>query len=142
MKQQLILRLAVVFPLNSIAFGQFVHTEHQHLVDGSGKPLLIRAINLGNWMAPEGYMWLLDGATVEKRNPGAGTGIARSEGSQAFWRKYRNGYITHDDIAFLHRVDFNALREPSHYGLFEGDDADGFKLLDYWLARVATSIFT
>lgn len=40
---------------------QFVHTEHKQIVDGAGKPLLVRATNLGNWMVSEGYMWLFDG---------------------------------------------------------------------------------
>lgn len=29
------------------------------IVDGAGKPLFVRATNLGNWMVPEGYIWLL-----------------------------------------------------------------------------------
>jgi endoglucanase len=45
----------------SQAAAQFAHTEHKHIVDGGGKPLLVRATNLGNWMVPEGYMWLFEG---------------------------------------------------------------------------------
>ena len=37
-------------------FAQFAHTQQEQIVDGSGKPLLIRATNLGNWFLPEGYM--------------------------------------------------------------------------------------
>jgi endoglucanase len=40
---------------------QFVHAEHKQIVDAAGKPLLVRATNLGNWMVPEGYMWLFEG---------------------------------------------------------------------------------
>jgi endoglucanase len=40
---------------------QFAHTEHKQIVDAGGKPLLVRATNLGNWMVPEGYMWLFQG---------------------------------------------------------------------------------
>src|SRR5260370_42487301 len=49
----------LVFP--SHASAQFVHTEHKQIVDAAGKPLLIRATNLGNWMVPEGYMRLFEG---------------------------------------------------------------------------------
>ena len=31
------------------------------IVDAAGKPLLVRATNLGNWLVPEGYMWLFQG---------------------------------------------------------------------------------
>ncbi len=52
-----------------------MHTEHKQIVDAGGpsrlpsqlrvsrasKALLVRATNLGNWMVPEGYMWLFEG---------------------------------------------------------------------------------
>src|SRR5437879_4130733 len=51
----------------SQARAQFAHTEHKQIVDGGGpsglrasEPLLVRATNLGNWMVPEGYMWLFE----------------------------------------------------------------------------------
>ena len=50
--------------------------------------------------------------------------------SAAFWQKYRENYVSPDDIALLHKAGFNAVRVPLHYSLFESDDADGFKLLD------------
>src|SRR6266481_4835441 len=56
------------------------------------------------------------------------------EGSAAFWQKYRENYITHDDLSLLHRSGFNAIRVPLHYALFESDNAEGFKLLDQLIA--------
>ncbi len=131
MKSSVTRLLSFVFLLSSLAFGQFVHTDHKQLVDGAGKPLLIHATNLGNWMVPEGYMWLFDGGPQSPSEIRALVlELLGPEGSQAFWQKYRDSYITKDDIAFLHRVGFNALRVPMHYALFDSDDADGFKLLD------------
>ena len=46
-------------PLNLPA--QFAHTQGKEIVDASGKPLLLRGTGLGNWMVPEGYMWLFEG---------------------------------------------------------------------------------
>ncbi|HEX6880254.1 MAG TPA: cellulase family glycosylhydrolase, partial [Terriglobales bacterium] len=51
-------------------------------------------------------------------------------GSSAFWQKYRENYVTRDDIAFLHRAGFNTIRVPMHFDLFESDDSEGFRLLD------------
>lgn len=130
-KSKVVRLLAFFFLLSSVAFGQFVHQNHKQLVDGAGKPLLIRATNLGNWMVPEGYMWLFDGGPQSPSEIRALVlELLGPENSQAFWQKYRDSYITKDDIAFLHRVGFNTLRVPMHYGLFESDAADGFKLLD------------
>jgi len=58
------------------------------------------------------------------------------EGSAAFWQKYRENYVTHEDVALLHRAGFNAIRVPLHYGFFESDDADGFKLLDQLIVPI------
>jgi len=122
-----LLLLVRAFP----ASAQFAHTEHKQIVDGAGKPLLLRATNLGNWLVPEGYMWLFQGGP---QSPGEIRALVLEllgpEGSAAFWQKYRENYITRGDIALLHRAGFNAIRVPMHYSLFESDDAEGFKLLD------------
>jgi hypothetical protein len=110
---------------------QFAHTDHKQIVDATGKPLLLRATNLGNWMVPEGYMWLFQGGP---QSPGEIRALVLEllgpEGSEAFWQKYRENYVTREDIVLLHRAGFNAIRVPLHYSLFESDDAEGFKLLD------------
>ena len=113
------------------ASAQFAHTDHKQIVDGAGKPLLVRATNLGNWLVPEGYMWLFEGgpqSATEIR--GLVAELLGPEGSSAFWQKYRENYITREDIALLHRAGFNSIRIPLHYNLFDRDDAEGFKLLD------------
>src|SRR2546427_8595560 len=110
---------------------QFAHTDHKQIVDAAGKPLLLRATNLGNWLVPEGYMWLFQGgpqSPIEIR--ALVLELLGPEGSAAFWQKYRENYVTRDDIALLHRAGFNSIRVPLHYSLFESDEAEGFKLLD------------
>jgi endoglucanase len=110
---------------------QFAHTDHKQLVDTAGKPLLVRATNLGNWLVPEGYMWLFEGGPQSPSEIRALVlELLGPEGSAAFWQKYRENYVTREDIALLHRAGFNAIRVPLHYSLFESDAAEGFKLLD------------
>src|SRR3989440_11969890 len=110
---------------------QFAHTDHKQIVDAAGKPLLIRATNLGNWLVPEGYMWQFEGGPQSSSEIRALVlELLGPEGSAAFWQKYRENYVTREDIALLHRAGFNAIRVPLHYSLFESDDAEGFKLLD------------
>jgi endoglucanase len=54
-----LLRLPLLLlALISQGSAQFTHTDHKQIVDAAGKPLFIRATNLGNWLVPEGYMWL------------------------------------------------------------------------------------
>ena len=117
------------------ATAQFAHTDHKQIVDANGKPLLIRATNLGNWLVPEGYMWLFDGGPQSPSEIRALVlELLGPEGSTAFWQKYRDNYITRDDLALLHRAGFNVVRVPMHYSFFESDDAEGFKYLDQVIA--------
>jgi hypothetical protein len=125
---QLLLLLLV---LTSQADAQFAHTDHKQIVDAAGKPFLVRATNLGNWLVPEGYMWLFDGGPQSAAEIRALVfELLGPEGSAAFWQKYRENYVSREDIALLHRAGFNAIRVPLHYSLFESDDAEGFTLLD------------
>src|SRR5215467_906409 len=89
------------------ARAQFAHTDHKQIVDAAGKPLLTRATNLGNWLVPEGYMWLFEGGPQSPSEIYALVlELLGPEGSEAFWRKYRENYISHEDIALLHRSGF------------------------------------
>jgi endoglucanase len=127
--------LFVLLVLTSRASAQFAHTSHKQIVDATGKPLLIRATNLGNWLVPEGYMWLFEGGPQSPAEIRALVlELLGPEGAAAFWQKYRENYITREDIALLHRAGFNAIRVPLHYNLFDTDDAEGFKLLDRLIA--------
>jgi len=128
------LHLPLFLALMSQSHAQFAHTDHKQIVDAAGKPILLRATNFGNWLVPEGYMWLFEGGP---QSPGEIRALVLEllgpEGSAAFWRKYRENYITREDIALVERVGFNAIRVPLHYSLFEGD-GEGFKLLDQVIA--------
>ena len=127
-----LLQLPLLFlALTSQASAQFAHTDHKQIVDAAGKALLVRATNLGNWLVPEGYMWLFQGGPQSPSEIHALVlELLGPEGSAAFWQKYRENYVTREDIALLHRAGFNAIRVPLHYSFLESDDAEGFKLLD------------
>ena len=109
----------------------FVHTQGEQLVDGSGRPLLLRGINLGNWFEVEGYMFHFDGGPQAPREIEDLTnellGPAKAE---AFWREWRASYITEADVDRIHQMGFNSVRVPLHWKFFQSDDAEGFRLLD------------
>jgi len=44
----------LLLALISQASAQSQHTDNKQIVDATGKPLLLRATNLGNWLVPEG----------------------------------------------------------------------------------------
>src|SRR5215813_8905182 len=108
-----LLHLPLLLVFISQAGAQFAHTDHKRIVDAAGKPLLVRATNLGNWLVPEGYMWLFEGGPQSPSEIRALVlELLGPEGSEAFWHKYRENYISREDIALLHRSGFNAIRIP------------------------------
>lgn len=124
--------MASLCAMTAVGQTAFVHTRGKEILDGSGKPLLLRGTNLGNWMVPEGYMWRLDGG-----GPVSPTEIERfveeclgPTKAEAFWKQYRETYITQDDIRAIKAQGFNMVRVPLHWKFFTTDDADGFRLLD------------
>jgi endoglucanase len=121
--------LLCLLPFNT--FAQFAHTQKTDIVDAHGKVLHLRATNLGNWMVPEGYMWNFD-ASVQSTSEieGLVNELLGPDKAAAFWHRYRETYITRQDIHLIREAGFNSIRVPLHYKLFETDHAEGFALLD------------
>jgi hypothetical protein len=114
-----------------MAYGQYVHTSGEQIVDARGREIHLRGINLGNWMLPEGYMWQLGGHVQSAREiEGLVTELIGPTRDREFWRTWRDTYITHDDVQLIHQAGFNSIRIPLHYKLFASNDAEGFQLLD------------
>ena len=113
------------------AWGQFVHTRGTDVVDGAGQPIRLKGTNLGNWMVPEGYMWRFNGGPQSPKEIEALlTELIGPTRAEAFWKTYRERYVTREDIQFIRAQGFNSVRIPLHWKLFTTDDAEGFQLLD------------
>ena len=114
----------------TIQSNQFVRTSGKDLVDVNGNKILLRGINLGNWLEPEGYMFLFEhGPQSPREIEGFVNELIGPSAAVAFWKKYRQTYITEADIQFLKTCGFNSVRVPFHYKFFH-DTEDGFRLLD------------
>jgi endoglucanase len=115
------------------AFAQagFVHASGTQLVDGSGKPLMLRGTNLGNWLEPEGYMFHLgESAQAPREIEDLSRELIGPERADAFWKQWRERYITEADIDRIKAMGFNSVRVPIHWKSFTKEDAEGFRLLD------------
>jgi hypothetical protein len=122
--------LFAVLSVNA-ASAQYVHAQGQQIVDGSGKPLLLHGINLGNWMVTEGYMWHFDGGPQSTREIEEFVmEMLGPEHSASFWRTYHDTYISEGDIHRIKQAGFDSIRIPIHWKLFTTPDAEGWRLLD------------
>ncbi len=125
--------LLVLCVMSTRSRAQFIHTQGKEIVDGAGKPLLLRGTNLGNWLVPEGYMWHLNNGGPEspREIEALITELIGPQRAHEFWRTYRENYITQADIHLIKECGFNSIRVPLHYKFFETDDSEGFTLLDH-----------
>jgi endoglucanase len=108
----------------------FVRVHRKDLITPAGEKLLLRGINLGNWLEPEGYMFLFEGGPQSPREIEAFFNeLIGPAAAKAFWTEYRRNYITKADIDFIHNSGLNSVRIPLHYKFFLDSD-EGFTLLD------------
>jgi len=108
----------------------FLRTQGKEIVDPSGKAVYLRGTNLGNWMVPEGYMFLFDDGPQSGRE--IDTLLRELTGpdfTEEFWREWRARYVTEADIRWLASTGLNTLRVPIHHALF-AEGAPGWALLD------------
>jgi endoglucanase len=131
--KRLFLVLAIFLLAVEAMFAQtrFVHAQGKQLVDGSGKPLLLKGTNLGNWLVQEGYMFRLEkgpqsAAEIEQFT----RSLLGPAEAKMFWNEYRDRYITRDDIRWIAKSGYNSIRIPFHYKFFANENTDGFKYVD------------
>ncbi|MDT7690613.1 MAG: endoglucanase [Acidobacteriota bacterium] len=136
-----ILVSAVLLPTFGVSTGaqvrtKFVATRGSEFVAPDGKALLLRGINLGNWLLPEGYMFKFKSANSPRLIGAVVNQLVGEDEAARFWKTYRDNYVTAEDIKFIHRAGFNSVRVPFSYRLFvTGDEPQrlegpGYELLD------------
>ena len=124
--------------LSSVVFSQaFITTKGKNIIGVDGKPLQLKGTNLGNWLVPEGYMFLFKEVSSPRLIHQTLTELLGPEEMKIFWKKYLDNYITEADIQYLKRIGMNSIRIPFNYRLFtnenymgSNDSARGFKYLD------------
>lgn len=135
MKQMML----VLILFSSILISQknpFVTTRGVDIITPDGKPILLRGINLGNWLVPEGYMFKFTHTNSPQRIDETFKQLLGPEETKKFWKQFRDNYITRDDIAFIKKNGLNSIRVPFNYRLFVSEDHEtrftgpGFEMLD------------
>ena len=101
---------------------RFVSTKGATLIAPDGAPILLRGINLGNWLVPEGYMIKFRNANSPRRINSTLTELIGPDEVRIFWKKYRDNYITKEDITFIKNIGLNSIRVPFSYRLFVSED--------------------
>ncbi len=138
---------AVVQPVQA----QYLHRSHTALLNGLGRPILLRGVNLGNWLYNE--PWMIgnthfdmfsgeDGKADELQE--AITDIVGTDRATVFYKAWRDNAVTQADIRKIAALGFNSVRVPLDYRLFydpvaHHDTDTGFLYLDHLLEWCAAS---
>ncbi len=140
-RRSLIVLLTVVLLVLSLPFtsrgqSKFVTTRGKEFISPDGKPLLLKGINLGNWLLPEGYMFKFKTANSPRLIHTVINELVGADEGRRFWKTYHENYITREDIRFIKQSGFNSVRVPFSYRLFVSDAAptklegEGYRHLD------------
>lgn len=126
----------VAIVLTTLAYGVatggegFVSMRGKEIIDPAGFPLLLRGINLGNWLVPEGYMFKLDSASSPRLINGLLSELVGPDEAREFWKEFRDAYITRNDIRAIKRLGLNSVRVPFNARLFIAEDYDAVQIED------------
>ena len=134
---QLLFCLTLTLQAASPKDNKFITINGQDLIAGSGDNFFIKGINLGNWLNPEGYMFLFGKTSSYRLIDQAFKELVGQQETNRFWQQFQENYITRDDIKFIAETGMNTVRIPFHYKLFTSEDymglnnpMRGFELLD------------
>ncbi|GAB2879381.1 hypothetical protein GCM10027074_54560 [Streptomyces deserti] len=108
--------------------------DGRQIVDAAGQPVLLRGVGLGNWLLPEGYMWRFgEGAASPRQIEALITNLIGEVAARDFWRRFRDAYITDQDIAAIAAYGYNSIRLPFNWRVLVTEDGewieDGFALI-------------
>ena len=96
----------------------FLGTQGTRIVDGEGRPVILRSMGLGGWMLQEGYMLKLGELGQQYVIHRRLAELVGQDSVNAFQRAWLDHHMTKADMDALGRWGFNSVRLPMHYALF------------------------
>lgn len=93
----------------------FLKVEGTQIVDGSGKPVILRGMGLGGWMLQEGYMLKLGEVGQQHKIRAKLVELVGEERTAAFYRAWLDNHTTKADIDQMAKWGFNSVRLPIHF---------------------------
>ena len=126
----------------------FLGTRGAQIVDGDGKPVILRGMGLGGWMFQEGYMLKLGALGQQHVIHRRLADLVGQDSVDQFQRAWLDHHMTKADMDALGRWGFNSVRLPMHYALFLDSSApagtdrwneDGFRRVDRLLDWAAAN---
>lgn len=99
----------------------YLRADGQRIVNDIEDNYILKGWGLGNWLLPEGYMWLSEESQRFDRPRRIEQVIRELIGDKEatdFWKTYRENYIQEADIKHMADLGYNSVRLPLSYRLF------------------------
>lgn len=95
----------------------FLKTQGTRVINELGEEVRLIGVGLGNWLLPEGYMWLWGDTQADRprRIETVIQGLIGKEKSDMFWQQFYSNYIVEEDIKRIRELGFNSIRLPINY---------------------------
>lgn len=116
-----------VFSQKVIRQNGYMHVEKQNILQPDGSFFHIKGINLGNWLNPEGYLFLFGSSAASYRTIDQMLKELVGEAvTDEFWQKFQQNYVTREDIRYIRQTGMNTIRLPFHYKLLTDEQFMGY----------------
>lgn len=114
----------------------FLTTDGTRHLNGRGEEILLIGMGLGNWLLWEGYMWRFYGRYDRPRTiETLLTELAGEAYTADFIRRFRENYITREDVRLMAEEGFNSVRVPIGWRVLM-DNAPGYPLREDGFALI------
>lgn len=115
-------------------FSGFVRREGTDIVDGTGRPLLLRGMGIGNWLLPEGYMWKTSPVDSPRQLEAMFIELVGEDAAAGFWKGFRDAFFNENDVRRIAESGFDHIRLPISARIVQDEDGSpieaGFVLID------------
>ena len=118
----------------------FITIKGQDLITPDGQKLFIKGTSLGNWLNPEGYMFGFEKTNSARFINDMFCEMVGPDFTAEFWQKFKDSYITYDDICFIKQTGSNTVRIPFNYKSFTDEDYMGITSNQDGFARIDTLV--
>lgn len=120
--------------------GALWRADGARIVDPHGADRVLRGVGLGNWLLPEGYMWLFGHDAQSPREiEAAFARLAGEEYARSFWVEFRERFVTERDVRRIAASGFDHVRLPINARMVQAEDGspleDGLALIDRLIAQ-------
>ena len=93
--------LIFILAMQLIAQPNYFGVDGKNIIDSNGNTFIMKGVNLGNWLVPEGYMFKFKKANSPRNVNNVVTELIGPSEAKQFWIDFQDNYIMYEDIKYI-----------------------------------------